>query len=606
MNSTWRGKGRPEEAVYASTRLHPEARRLLLTLLEGRRRRLLGVIGAFVARSAVATASPILVKLAIDNGIPRLDDGGAGYVAIIFTALCACAVLQAALDFASLAMMARLGQTLLYDLRKRVFNQVQVLGLAFHERYSSGRVIARLTNDMESIDDLFSQGIGLLAWAALTVCTTLVAVFVLDWQLALVVVAFLPFIYGVTRWFRLQSLKASRRIREAAAVLIVHFVESLRGVAAVQAFRRERRNEEILHGLNSEYRNAKVINTRLSAIYGPSLHGLGNVAIATVLVVGGMRVMDGAMTVGTLAAFVLYLRRMVDPIIDLTQFFTLYQSASAAAEKLALLLREKPALQTPDEPVVLASCRGDIEMRDVTFSYGERSDGERNIIEGFDLEIPAGQTVALVGATGAGKSTVARLIARLYDPVAGSVRLDGLDMRIIDKRSLHDSVVMATQENFLFSQTISENIAFGKPDASREEIIEAARAIGAHTMIESLSGQYDSAIGKRGAQLSAGQRQLLSFARAFIADPKVLILDEATSSLDIPTERALQGALKTLLANRTAIVIAHRLSTVEIADRVLVLEGGEIIEDGSPEELSQAGGPYQRLHDEWRRSLASD
>ncbi len=603
MSSTagWRGKGEAEELVAMSTSVHPASRALLLSLLRGRGRQLSVVISTFVARSAVATVVPILVKVAIDNGIPQLSNGkGGATVAIIFGLLVLCAFVQAGFDYISTSMMGRLGQDMLYDLRRRVFGHVQRLGMAFHERYSSGRVISRLTNDMESIDQLLSQGIGLLAWALLTVVTTVVALVVLDWKLALVVSAFFPVIWALTRWFRIKSLHASRRTREAAAVLIVHFVESLRGVAAVQAFRREERNEDILRGLNAKYRVAKQTTTRLSAVYGPSLHGLGNLSIAAVLAVGGARVMDGTMTVGTLAAFVLYLRRMVEPVLDLSQFFTLYQSAAAAAEKLALLLNEEPELKTPEEPIVLASCRGSIDMRDVTFSYGAR-----DVLGNFNLSIPAGQTLALVGETGAGKSTIARLVGRLYDPVSGEVALDGVDMRSLDLKSMHDNVVMVTQENFLFSQSVAENIAFGKPGASHEEIAAAASAIGADAVIDALPDGYETAIGKRGAHLSAGQRQLLSFARAFIADPRVLILDEATSSLDIPTERLVQEALKTLLAKRTAIVIAHRLSTVEIADRVIVLDRGGIVEDGTPDQLSRAGGPYQLLHDEWRRSLAA-
>jgi ABC-type multidrug transport system fused ATPase/permease subunit len=332
----------------------------------------------------------------------------------------------------------------------------------------------------------------------------------------------------------------------------------------------------------------------------PGIKLIGNVTIALVLLYGSYRVLDGEVTIGVLAAFLIYLRQFFEPMQEISQFYNTFQSASAALEKLSGVLEERPDVREPDHPVRLEHARGDLHLESASFSYVEG----RPVIEGLDLRIPAGQTIALVGTTGAGKTTIAKLASRFYDPTAGRVTLDGVDLRDLDDQTLRRHVVMVTQENFLFAGTVADNIRFGRPDAPDPKVREAAEAIGAHTFIEALPNGYDTELETRGSRLSAGQRQLIAFARAFLADPAVLILDEATSSLDVPSERLVQRALRTILRERTAIIIAHRLSTVEIADRVLVLEHGKVVEEGSPEELIVEAGRYAGLHEAWVQSLA--
>jgi ABC-type multidrug transport system fused ATPase/permease subunit len=382
------------------------------------------------------------------------------------------------------------------------------------------------------------------------------------------------------------------------ALVIVHFVESLGGIQAVHAFRREPRNQEIFEHLNDRYRRANVWSQRLAAAYGPGVQLIGRMTTAVVMFYGGWLAIDGRVSVGVLAAFLLYLRRFFEPMQELSQFYNLFQAAVAGLEKLSGVLEEPLTVAPPAHPVSLPVAEGRLHFDTVDFAYRERP-----VLTDLELAIPSGQTIAVVGATGAGKTTIARLAARFWDPTAGSVTLDGVDLRELDPTDLHRAIVTVTQENFLFSGSVADNIGLGRPGASRHEIEDAARAIGAHEFIAALPDGYDTDVHQKGARLSAGQRQLVAFARAFLADPAVLILDEATSSLDIPSERLVQRALRTLLAHRTAIIIAHRLTTVEIADRVLVLEAGRIVEDGSPADLIGRGGKYAGLHQAWLDSL---
>jgi ABC-type multidrug transport system fused ATPase/permease subunit len=441
-------------------------------------------------------------------------------------------------------------------------------------------------------------GIVTLVTSVLTIAGISVVLVVVNWQLALPVLLALPILWLLTRWFRNQSERAYRETRDAIALVIVHFVESLGGIQAVHAFRREPRNQEIYEHLDDRYRRANVWSQRLAAAYGPGVQLVGRMTTAVVVFYGGWLAIDGRVSVGVLAAFLLYLRRFFEPMQELSQFYNLFQAAVAGLEKLSGVLEEPLTVAPPAHPVPLAQAVGRLHFDTVDFAYRERP-----VLTDLELRIPGGQTIAVVGATGAGKTTIARLAARFWDPSAGRVTLDGIDLRELDPADLHRAIVTVTQENFLFSGSVADNVGLGRPTATRAEIEQAARAIGAHEFISALPDGYDTDVHQKGARLSAGQRQLVAFARAFLADPAVLILDEATSSLDIPSERLVQRALRTLLADRTAIIIAHRLTTVEIADRVLVLEAGRIVEDGAPADLIGRGGKYAGLHQAWLDSL---
>jgi ABC-type multidrug transport system fused ATPase/permease subunit len=610
---SWRGVAPDEDSERAAAenpdrasvvRLRASSRRLLGSLLRPHRRLLTWVVVLLLIQNVAAMAGPYLVKLGIDRGIPPLshDHGDPTALIAVGVAFAVAAVTEFVTKRAFLWLSGRIGQALLLDLRQRVYNHFQRLSIAFHERYTSGRVIARLTSDMDSISELTDGGIDDLVVAALSVVSVAAILLWLDLPLALVTLASFPFLLWLSRWFALASTKAYRRTREAVALVIVHFVESLGGIRAVQAFRREPRNDEIFEVVNDNYRAANLKAARLIALYSPGIKVIGNVTIAAVLTYGGYRALHGQTQVGVLAAFLLYLRRFFEPMQELSQFYNSLQSATAALEKLSGVLEERPGVPEPAHPTALPGThrgRGALRFDGVQFGYR----GDRVVLPALDLVIPAGETVALVGETGAGKSTVAKLVARFYDPTSGRVLLDGVDLRDIAEHELRRAVVMVTQENFLFSGTVAENIEFGRPGATRSEIQAAAAAIGADEFIRALPNGYDTDIRKRGGRLSAGQRQLVAFARAFLADPAVLILDEATSSLDIPSERLVQRALRTILADRTALVIAHRLSTVEIADRVLVLNDGIIVEDGPPERLIEGVGRYATLHQQWLDSL---
>ena len=552
-------------------------------------------------RTLCVLAGPLLVEIGIDEGIPPLLPDGTGdakTIILVVVAYLAVTVVNAATFNWFFLVTGRVGQDILLELRARVYDHFQRLSLSFHEKYTSGRVISRLTNDVEALAELLNQGFVNLINAVLLIGGISVVLIVLDWQLAIAVLAVFPIAVALTWWFRGKAEIAYRATREAVALVIVHFTESLAGIRAVHAFRREPRNQEIFDDLDDRYRRALVFSNRLGAVFGTGIMFLGRLTTVIVLVYGGERVLDGDMTLGVLAAFLLYLRRFFEPMQDLSQFYNLFQAAAAALEKLSGVLDEKPSVSEPEHPVALPAPAGDVRFEKVQFAYRVVE-----IIPDLTLHIPAGQTLALVGATGAGKTTIARLMARFYDPTGGRILLDGVDLRGLSDDDLRRAVVMVTQDNFLFSGTVAHNIGFGRPDAARAEVEAAAQAIGAHDFIAALPDGYDTDIQKRGGRLSAGQRQLVAFARAFLAQPAVLILDEATSSLDIPSERMVQSALRTLLADRTAVIIAHRLSTVEIADRVLVLEDGRIVEDGTPAELVEDTGHYQSLHQAWRDSL---
>jgi ATP-binding cassette subfamily B protein len=578
--------------------LRARSRRLLGSLLRPHRRMLWFLVVVVLIQNGAAMLGPWLVGVGIDKGIPALVHGDWTPLLVIGALLLAAAGVDAWLRAVFLLRAGRMGQAVLLDLRRRLFDHVQRLSPAFHERYTSGRVIARLTSDVDALDELLDEGLDGLVTALLSVVSIGVILFVLDWPLALVTLATFVPLYALSRWFRSRSFTAYRRTRVANAALIVQFVESLAGIRAVQAFRREPRNGQIFEQLNQDVRVANARSFRLMALFVPGVAILGTIATVATLLYGGIRVLDGELQVGVLTSFLLYLRRFFDPMQDIAVFFNSFQSASAALEKLSGVLEERPTVPEPEHPTPLPDPRGEVTFRSVRFGYRDAV-----VLPHLDVTVPAGQTVALVGATGAGKTTIARLLARFYDPNDGRVLLDGVDLRQLSEVDLRRSVVLVTQENFLFSGSVADNIAFGRPGASRAQVMVAAEAIGAHEFIAALPEGYDTDVRKRGGRLSAGQRQLVAFARAFLADPAVLILDEATSSLDVPSERAVQRALRTILAERTSLIIAHRLSTVEIADRVLVLEAGRVVEDGSPAVLIGGEGRFAGLHQAWLDSL---
>lgn len=578
-----------------------EARALLGSLLSPYRVAVLLLGLVVVVENGARLSVPLLVQRGIDHGIPPILHGGpARELLQIVAALCGVVVLQAAFRLFFLNRSGRIGQKVLLELRRRVYRQFQRLDVAFHDRYTSGRVVSRSTNDIEAIQTMLSTGFDSLITAVLTLGGTAVLLVTLDVRLGLMCLGAFPLLVLLTAWFRRESAKTYRTVRERAALVIVQFVETMTGIKAVQAYRREPRNQQIFDDVVDDYR---VINERtmtLLAVFMPGVKLVGNVTTAVVLLYGGYLVLHGRMTIGTLTAFLLYLRMFFEPMQEISQFFNTFQSAASALEKLAGVLGQQPAIVDAAAPVALTAVKGDIAFRGVSFGYT----AERPVLPELNLTVPAGQTVALVGATGAGKTTIAKLIARFYDPVTGTVTLDGVDLRSIAQTELRRHVVMVTQENFMFAGSIADNIRFGRPGATDAEIRAAAEAVGAERFIDALPDGYDTDVANRGGRLSAGQRQLVAFARAFLADPKVLILDEATSSLDIPTERLVQRALATVLAGRTALVIAHRLSTVQSADRVLVLDGGRVVEDGAPDDLVARNGRYAALHRAWIDSLA--
>jgi ATP-binding cassette, subfamily B, bacterial len=600
----WRGVNVDEEVEVQgglAGLLRSRSRALLADLVRPHRRAMVLSTVLIAVSIACQLAVPWLVQRGIDDGIPPLlpdGDGAIGPLVFSVTGMLVATVVGAATFNAFLLVLGRVGQDVVLDVRRRLFTHLQRLSTSFHERYTSGRVVSRQTSDVEAIADLLGHGLINLITSGLLVGGIGVALVLLDPGLALVSLASFPLLWALTRWFRNRAEQAYRATREAVALVIVHFVESLGGIHAVHAFRREPRNQEIFEHLDDRYRRANLWSQRLGAVYGPGVQTIGRLTVAAVLLVGSHRVLDGDLTVGVLAAFLLYLRRFFAPMEELSQFYNLFQAAAAALEKLSGLLAEAPSVPEPDAPAPLPAAQGELRFDGVTFGYRDRV-----VLPGLDLHIPAGQTIAVVGATGAGKTTVARLAARFWDPTGGHVLLDGVDLRHLADADLRRAVVTVTQESFLFSGTVADNIRLGRPDATDAQVAGAARAIGAHDLIAGLPEGYATDVHQKGARLSAGQRQLVSFARAFLADPAVLILDEATSSLDVPSERLVQHALRTLLEDRTAIIVAHRLTTVEIADRVLVIDAGRVVEDGAPADLIGGDGRYADLHRAWLASL---
>ncbi|WP_409469569.1 ABC transporter ATP-binding protein [Streptomyces sp. HC307] len=577
---------------------------LLRSLLAPMKARVALTTLLLLLQQAAVQAGPLLVAYAIDNAVPAFRDHDQGPLIAVAVGYLLCALASGGLQYAFVAASARVSQDVLLDLRGRIFRHAQALSIDFHERYTSGRLISRSTTDVESLRELLEEGLQELVMVILS-CVYVAAILLwLDLGLGAVAVASFVPLWGLVRLYQRRARRVYRQRSTAIAAVIVKFVETMNGIRPVRAFRREAANDAEFRVLNRRHERTNGDALLEMARYVVGSRIVGNTAVALIVLWGAHRVADGTLALGVLAASVLYLRRMYDPIDRFGMFLNSYQSAAASLEKIAGLLAQTPSVPEPAKPVQLPALASEHPGREVVFDgvrFAYRTGGE--VLPRFDLTIPAGQTVAVVGTTGAGKSTLAKLLARFYDPSDGRVLLDGVDLRDLAVPELRRGVVMVTQEAFLFSGTVAENIAIGRPDASREEIERAAKAIGAHDFISALPEGYDTDVRKRGGRISAGQRQLVAFARALLADPAVLILDEATSSLDIPGERAVQRAMATVLKGRTAVVIAHRLSTVEIADRVLVMEHGRIVEDGSPAELVAGTGRFAGLHRAWRDSL---
>jgi ATP-binding cassette subfamily B protein len=603
----WRGvaaEDNEELNALVSTRLQARSRRLLVSLVRPRVLTAALALALVVLENLLTLAGPVVIAIAIDSGIPNAVDGDTTVLAWCVGGYLVSGLGSAGMRFAFLKVAGRFGQDVLLDLRQRIFRHAQRLSISFHEKYTSGKVISRMTSDVDSLHDLLEDGLDGLLTAVLSVVGIAVMLLVMDVPLALVVLAGLVPLAWITRWFYVTSRHAYRDTRGAIAKIIVQFVETMNGMRAVQAFRREDRNESIMAALNDRFRGANKQALIVVARFTMTVRWVGNLTLALVLAIGAVRVVGGGLELGVLTAFTLYLRRFYDPLDELAMFANSYTSAIAALEKISGVLEEEPEVVEPSSPVALPTRTTGraIDFENVEFRYSKSTPV---VLPTFDLHIPAGQTVAVVGATGAGKSTIAKLVGRFYDPSSGAVLLDGVSLRDLADEALRHEVVTVTQENFLFSGSVADNIALGRPSATRTEIESAAAAVGAEEFIEALPEGYDTDVRKRGGRLSAGQRQMVAFARAFLANPAVLVLDEATSSLDVPTERAVQRSLESVLADRTALIIAHRLSTVLIADRVLVVEGGRIVEDGSPADLIEGrGGRFAALHRTWLESLA--
>lgn len=579
-------------------------RRLLFSLIGPLRGRV-AVAGVLLLFQQAATqAGPLLVAFAIDRAVPALRADNHGPLLTLTVLYAVCAVASGGLQYLFIRASAQINQQVLLELRGRIYRHSQALSVDFHDRYTSGRLISRSTTDVEALRELLEEGLQELIQVVLSVFYITAMLLFLDLGLGgAALLSFVPLLMLV-RNFQKRSMRVYRKRSTAIAAVIVKFAETMNGIRPVKSFRRERANNARFAELNGEHRRVNGDAILEMARYVVLSRFTANVVVAAIVLWGAYRVADQTLALGVLAAAALYIRRLYDPIDRLGMFLNSYQSAAASLEKIAGLLAQEPSVPEPVKPRELPARKAESPGRGVVFEkvgFGYRTGSE--VLPRFDLTLSPGQTVAVVGATGAGKSTLARLLARFYDPSQGRVLLDGVDLRALSVPELRRGVVMVTQEAFLFSGTVAENIALGRPDATRAQIEDAAKAIGAHDFITALPDGYDTDVRKRGGRISAGQRQLVSFARALLADPSVLILDEATSSLDVPGERAVQQAMDTVLHGRTALVIAHRLSTVEIADRVLVMADGEIVEDGPPGELIAGTGQFSKLHRAWRDSL---
>jgi len=555
-------------------------------------------LGTLLVYTLVALAPPYLAKLAIDEGIKELDLGRLTWIVALFLVV---ALATLVLSGANTYVTGWVGERVLADLRNTLFAHLERLSLGFYERNRAGVIISRITNDVEALDQLVTDGVTSLIQNTLLLLGTAVVLFFLDWKLALATLTVLPLMAIATAWFRSRSNRAYRNVRERLGLVTGTLAEDIAGMRVVQSFTREPVQEQAFQGVNDRYRAANYDTVVLNGIYFPVVDLLSSAATAIVFGYGGWLVYHGDMSAGTLFAFALYLSNFFDPIQQLSQLYNTFLSAIAALDKIVGVLDEQPQVVDRPDADELPRIEGRVRFDRVRFRYGPEFP---EVLHGLDLDVPAGTTVALVGHTGAGKSTIAKLIARFYDPTEGTISIDGHDLSNVTQRSLRRQLGIVPQEGFLFGTTIAENIAFGRPDAEPAEIAAASEAVGAHPFILELEDGYETQLGERGTRLSLGQRQLVAFARALLADPRILILDEATSSVDIGTERQIERALRRLLAGRTAFVIAHRLSTIRDADVIVVLEHGRVVEQGTHDELIARRGLYTSLYGDWATDAA--
>jgi ABC-type multidrug transport system fused ATPase/permease subunit len=598
--STWTGE-------RASKGTRGRNLRGLLGLLRPYRARAALTVVALVLGTAAALAPPLLARAAIDDGIQRHDFTK---LVLVVVAFMAAALLVWVMTYAQTYLVGWVGQRVLADLRIRIFKHLQTLPIGFYESRPAGVLISRITNDVEALDSLVTDSVVTLFQSGLTLIGTVGILLYLDVKLALITFCVLPLVLGGSLWFRIVSAGAFRRTRETIGSITAYLQETLSGIRVVRSFAQEPAHERQFVALNDDNRDANMTTVKLNAIYFPSVEVLSGLAVAAIVLYGGLQAIEGHISIGTIVAFVAALSNLFEPIQQLSQLYATYQSGMAALEKIFQLLDVKPDLKDRADAIELPRIKGEVDFDDVTFAYqrrrGEDEGGEQVLaLDHISLQIPPGQTVALVGATGAGKSTMAKLIARFYDPTTGAILVDGHDLREVSSRSLRSQMGIVPQEAFLFSGTVAENIAFGRPDADAQRIRAAAAAVGAEEFIAELPSGYDTEIGERGTQLSAGQRQLIAFARALIADPRILVLDEATSNVDLHSEARIEQGLRRLLAGRTSIVIAHRLSTIRQAGRIVVLEHGQIAEQGTHDELIAAEGRYYELYRDWAAQAAA-